>query len=175
MPITLTLLGDVRWRGTPIIGRRQQDLLAALATGSHSLPSAYVADAAWTGRQPDNPVKAVQVLVSRVRTVCEHDAIISDDQCYRLGIGCNEVDALFVADQVAKARSALDSDPVAAAELASSALEASTKIAQPNGEIGRASCRERVYGPEVAAACKKREGRGAGHVPSCGCRKRGVA
>src|SRR5699024_3914954 len=133
MPITLTLLGDVRWRGTPIIGRRQQDLLAALATGSHSLPSAYVADAVWTGRQPANPGKAVQVLVSRVRTVCGHDAIISDDQGYRLGIGCNEVDALFVADQVAKARSALDSDPVTAAELAASALEASTKIAQPNG------------------------------------------
>lgn len=133
MPITLTLLGDVRWRGTPIIGRRQQDLLAALATGSHSLPSAYVADAVWTGRQPANPGKAVQVLVSRVRTVCGHDAIISDDQGYRLGIECHEVDALFVAEQVTKAQSALDSDPVAAAELATSALEASTKIVQPNG------------------------------------------
>lgn len=133
MPITLILLGDVRWRGAPIIGRRQQDLLAALAAGSRSLSPAYLADAVWAGRQPANPAKAVQVLVSRVRTVCGHDAIISDDQGYRLGIGWHEIDAHFVANQVAKAQSVLDSDPMAAAELATSALETATAIAQPDG------------------------------------------
>src|SRR5690625_7777874 len=68
-----------------------------------------------------------------MRQRCGHEAIISHDHGYRLGIGCHEVDALFVAEQVTKAQSARDSDPVAAAELATSALEESTKIVQPNG------------------------------------------
>jgi predicted ATPase/DNA-binding SARP family transcriptional activator len=92
--IELTLLARVAYRGTEITSRRLGGLLALLAgdlrTGAST---ARLVAGLWPEQQPENPTKAVQVLVSRARSQLGPDVIASTPTGYRLALGEDRVDA----------------------------------------------------------------------------------
>ncbi|MBV1850030.1 ATP-binding protein [Catellatospora tritici] len=122
MPIILSLLETVRWDGEPVLGERPQALLAALAAAGRTVGSARLIDLIWDEDVPANPLKALQVLVSRTRSAHGPDSVVRDADGYRLGIERSQVDTQVLADRLAAARSAFESDPARAADLAAAAL-----------------------------------------------------
>ncbi|HEX7716480.1 MAG TPA: helix-turn-helix domain-containing protein, partial [Marmoricola sp.] len=95
MSIVLTLLGEVRWRGEPVVGERPQALLAALSRGRAVSAEQLVAEV-WRDDVPANAAKALQVLVSRTRSTCGPDAVVRAGDGYRLGLSPEEVDSLVL-------------------------------------------------------------------------------
>ena len=107
MPRALSLLDDVRWNGEPVVGDRPGALLEALvAAGPAGRSAESLIDAVWGDDRPANPLKALQVLVSRVRATTDARVIERTARGYRLGLGRDEVDVLAHADLVENARSA---------------------------------------------------------------------
>ncbi|MEO6511203.1 MAG: hypothetical protein ABIO16_09445, partial [Nocardioides sp.] len=96
MPTALTLLDGVSWRGRTIPGDRVAALLAALAARPEGVADARLIDLIWADDEPANPTKALQVLVSRVRTALGADAVERYDGGYRLGVPPDDVDALLL-------------------------------------------------------------------------------
>ena len=81
----------------------------------------------WDDDLPANPDKALQVLVSRVRTQCGATVVTRQSGGYRLGLGADEVDALLLGSLVEQAGERLGAgDPEKAGELARQALDAGT-------------------------------------------------
>ena len=132
VPIVLTLLDDVRWRGEPVVGDRPQALLAALACG-RAVRTEHLVEQVWADEAPANPAKALQVLVSRTRTACGPDAVARAGDGYRLGIAADEVDCLVVRERTDAARGALATDPESAAAAARAALALGRAIADAPG------------------------------------------
>jgi DNA-binding SARP family transcriptional activator len=83
----LRLLDDVTWQGTPLPGERPAALLAALALSPSGVSDASLIDVVWAEDLPANPTKALQVLVSRVRSQCGAEVLVRQGNGYRLGIG----------------------------------------------------------------------------------------
>jgi predicted ATPase len=135
VPIVLTLLDGVRWRGESVVGERPQALLAALAAGG-TVRAERLVEEIWADEAPANPAKALQVLVSRTRAACGADSLAREGDGYRLGIGAEEVDALVVRAEAAAARAALMLDPVGAAEHARAALALGAGLAAPGDDPG---------------------------------------
>ncbi|MEV0272559.1 BTAD domain-containing putative transcriptional regulator [Hamadaea sp. NPDC050747] len=136
MPIILTLLDAVRWDGEPVVGERPQALLAVLAAAGRTVGSARLVELIWDEDVPANPLKALQVLVSRTRTAHGPDSVVRDTDGYRLGIDRSEVDVQVLADRLAAARAAFESDPARAAELAAEALQFGPVAAGGHGPLG---------------------------------------
>ncbi|HWV85796.1 MAG TPA: BTAD domain-containing putative transcriptional regulator [Capillimicrobium sp.] len=135
MAVALTLLQDVRWRGTPVSGDRPRALLAALAeAGGRPVSDDRLVELIWGEDPPANAHKSLQVLVSRTRTALGPDAIVRDAAGYRLGVGPDEVDSARLAALVAEAAAALDRDPAAAQDRAREALALADDIGSPNGD-----------------------------------------
>ena len=124
MSPALRLLDDVTWRGTPLPGERPAALLAALALSPSGVSDASLIEVVWGEERPANPTKALQVLVSRVRSQCGADVLVRQGNGYRLGIGHEEVDALLLGRLLQRAGGELASgDPAKAALLAREALD----------------------------------------------------
>ena len=113
MATDLTLLDGVAWRGEAIGGARPAALLAALALHPTGLGEETLADLVWPGDRPANPSAALQVLVSRVRSLCGSDAVARVGSGYRLALATDCVDAWALTDRLRRLRVA-----VAAADLA---------------------------------------------------------
>ncbi len=123
MTVALTLLDDVRWRGSVVVGDRPRALLAALAaSGGRTVRGEELVELVWGEEAPANATKSLQVLVSRTRSACGPDVIVRDGVGYRLGVEPGEVDSMRLSALVRDARVALERDAAAAAELARSAL-----------------------------------------------------
>ncbi|MEO6512060.1 MAG: AAA family ATPase, partial [Nocardioides sp.] len=163
----LTLLDGVSWRGRSIPGDRVAALLAALAARPEGVTDARLIDLIWADDEPANPTKALQVLVSRVRTALGADAVERYDGGYRLGVPPDDVDALLLRRLAREAGAALDAGEASrAADLATRA--AGLDVADENGELGPlAELRldatadrrrsERVLGLALAAAGRDQE------------------
>ena len=137
MSIALTLLGDVRWRGRPVAGDRPQALLAALAARpGRPVPGEALIELVWGDEAPHNGMKSLQVLVSRARTACGPDVIVTDGPGYRLGATADEVDSARLTALVRDAAAALDTDPAKAAALAREALRLTAGLPGVAGEDG---------------------------------------
>jgi predicted ATPase/DNA-binding SARP family transcriptional activator len=138
VPIVLTLLDGVRWRGESVVGERPQALLAALASGT--VRAERLVEEIWADEPPANPAKALQVLVSRTRAACGPESLVHAGDGYRLGIGPDEVDALVVRAETAAARATLPRDPAGAAEHARAALalvgDLGDRLGPADGEAG---------------------------------------
>jgi len=107
-PAALTLLDDVRWQGSPVPGERAHSLLAALALEpSRGVGDGRLVDEVWADEPPANPVKALQVLVSRTRAQTAPEVVQRTGQGYRLGLTAEDVDATRLAGLVVDARAAL--------------------------------------------------------------------
>ena len=115
MPTALTLLDGVSWRGQPVPGDRVAALLAALAARPEGLTDGRLIDLIWADDEPANPTKALQVLVSRIRTALGPDCVVRYDGGYRLAVPPDDVDALLLRRLCREAGAALDAGDAARA------------------------------------------------------------
>jgi predicted ATPase len=163
VPIVLTLLDGVLWRGVPVVGERPQALLAALADG-HAVRPEHLVEQVWADDVPANPAKALQVLVSRTRSLCGPDAVVRAGEGYRLGLEAGDVDALVLRAETAAARGALDADPVSAGAHARAALALGGAVAVgpeetgPLADVRRAAMRDLAVARRVVAQASSRSG-----------------
>lgn len=120
----LGLLGGLTWRGRPVPGERSHALLAALALEREAgLADRRLVAEVWGEDAPANPVKALQVVVSRLRSQTDPGIVERTAQGYRLGLDPGAVDALALRALVSAARAAeAAGDPGPAADLACDAL-----------------------------------------------------
>ncbi|TDC55718.1 AfsR/SARP family transcriptional regulator [Actinomadura sp. KC345] len=97
MSVELTLLSGVACRGRDVTSPRLRGLLALLAGEPRAGVSAgRLVEGLWPDERPENPAKALQVVVSRARSQLGADVVASTPTGYRLGLGENEVDASAV-------------------------------------------------------------------------------
>ena len=115
VPPALTLLDGVSWRGRPVPGDRVAALLAALAARPEGLTDGRLIDLIWADDEPANPTKALQVLVSRIRTALGPDCVVRYDGGYRLAVPPDDVDALLLRRLCREAGAALDAGDAARA------------------------------------------------------------
>jgi predicted ATPase/DNA-binding SARP family transcriptional activator len=93
----LTLLSRVAYRDKEITSPRLRSLLALLARDLRTGAStAGLVEGLWPDEQPENPTKALQVLVSRVRAQLGSDVITSTPTGYRLALREHQVDTSAV-------------------------------------------------------------------------------
>jgi DNA-binding SARP family transcriptional activator len=92
--IELTLLPRVAYRDREITSPRLRGLLALLAGDLRTgCSTARLVDGLWPDEQPENPAKALQVLVSRARAQLGSDVIVSTPTGYRRSLREDQVDA----------------------------------------------------------------------------------
>jgi predicted ATPase/DNA-binding SARP family transcriptional activator len=171
--IALTLLADVRWRGTPVAGDRPQALLAALAAREcRPVRPEELIELVWGEDAPSNGLKSLQVLVSRARSACGADAIVRDGAGYRLGIAPGEVDSARLAELVRAASAVLDRDAAAAEELAREALALTAGLSGaadgedgPLAEVRRAAAADAATARVILARASSRAGAHAAALP----------
>ncbi|MES4909358.1 MULTISPECIES: BTAD domain-containing putative transcriptional regulator [unclassified Streptomyces] len=120
MTTELTLLSRVSCRGREITGPRLRGLLALLAGEPRTgCGTARLVDGVWPrerpGERPENPTKALQILVSRARSQLGADVIASTPTGYRLALPEEQVDSSAVLlSEAASARHARAGDHAAA-------------------------------------------------------------
>jgi predicted ATPase/DNA-binding SARP family transcriptional activator len=171
--IALSLLADVRWRGTPVVGDRPQALLAALALRDcRPVRDEDLIELVWGDEAPRNGLKSLQVLVSRARNTYGPDAIVRDGTGYRLGTAPGDVDSARLARLVREAAAALDRDPAAAAALAREALgltaglpEVGEDDAGPLAEVRRAAADDAAAARVILARAASRAGEHPAALP----------
>ncbi|MEU9833597.1 BTAD domain-containing putative transcriptional regulator [Streptosporangium sp. NPDC048047] len=122
MPIHLTLLDGVRWQGRPVVGERAQALLAALALDCRTVSADRLVAEVWGDGEPANPAKALQVLVSRTRSVMGPASLVTEGTGYRLGVPSDRIDAGRLHALAGRAEALLAGNPAAAAAAAEEAL-----------------------------------------------------
>jgi predicted ATPase/DNA-binding SARP family transcriptional activator len=92
--VELALLSRVCYGSLEITGSRLQGLLALLAEDPRAgCSTSRLVDALWPDDQPEHPVKALQVLVSRARSRLGADLIVSTPTGYRLSLREDQIDA----------------------------------------------------------------------------------
>jgi predicted ATPase len=93
----LVLLSRVAYRDQEITGPRLRGLLALLAGDVRSgCSTARLVDGLWPEEQPENPTKALQILVSRARAQLGSEVIVRTPTGYRLSLSEDQVDASAV-------------------------------------------------------------------------------
>ena len=134
----LRLLDEVSWRGTSLPGGRTQALLAALVTAGGQVSEERLVDEVWGPDDvPANPAKALQVVVSRVRSQTAPQVVARTEHGYRLGLADGEVDALVLRDAVVGAREAEGRrDLIRARDLARQALAQPGPGSAAEGPLG---------------------------------------
>ncbi|GAA1023852.1 AfsR family transcriptional regulator [Acrocarpospora pleiomorpha] len=144
MPIHLSLLDGVRWRGQPVVGERAQALLAALALACRTVNADRLVAEVWGDSEPANPAKALQVLVSRTRSVVGSEALVTEGAGYRLEVPPDRVDAGRLHGLAGRARALLVENPAAAAAAAKEALALGIGALPPAGGGPLAEVRRRA-------------------------------
>ncbi len=163
MPIDLSLLHGVRWRGQAVVGDRAQALLAALTLASRVVNADRLVAEVWGEDEPANPAKALQVLVSRTRSVVGPEALATEGGGYRLVVAPGRIDADRLHGLVGRARALLAEDPVAAAAAAEEALALGAGVLPPEGdgplaEVRRRAERDLASARVVLARARSRSG-----------------
>ncbi|MFF9183372.1 ATP-binding protein [Streptomyces misionensis] len=94
MTTDLALLSRVAYRGREITAPRLRGLLALLAEELRAgCGTGRLVAGLWPDEQPERPGKAVQVLVSRLRTQLGADVVVSTPTGYRLALDETRVDS----------------------------------------------------------------------------------
>ncbi|WP_151082154.1 ATP-binding protein [Nocardioides cynanchi] len=133
MTIRLRLLGEVSYDGRPVAGGRLADLLAALAQQRAGAADHRLVAEIWGDEPPAAPGKALQVLVSRLRTQVGAEVVARYDGGYRLALADDAVDVRVLERLVRDAaRSLADGDAGEALVWA----DAASGLVASIGEIG---------------------------------------
>lgn len=124
MTTELTFLARVSHRGREISGPRLRALLALLADEPRAgCSAARLLDGLWPEEQPENPTKALQVLVSRARSQLGGDTIAATATGYRLTLDAEAIDSSAVLLAATRAaRAAHDGDHASALTYAEAGL-----------------------------------------------------
>ncbi|GAA4012392.1 hypothetical protein GCM10022247_38730 [Allokutzneria multivorans] len=140
MTTELTLLPRVAYRDHEITGPRLRGLLALLAGDLRAgCGTGRLIEGLWPDALPENPAKALQVLVSRARSQLGADLIVSTATGYRLSLSEEQVDAAAVVLSVAEsARCAREGDHAAALARAEAGLALWAGADLDGAEPGRA-------------------------------------
>ncbi|MGC0330666.1 putative ATPase/DNA-binding SARP family transcriptional activator [Streptomyces sp. SAI-170] len=145
MTTELTLLGQVAFRGREITAPRLRGLLALLAEDLRGgCSTGRLVEGLWDGELPERPGKAVQVLVSRLRTQLGAEVVLSTPSGYRLGLDERQVDssALLLCEAACGERAR-------AGDHAGALAQAEAGLALWDGSVGAGSGEE-LYDPVVA-------------------------
>jgi hypothetical protein len=95
--VELVLLSRVAYGDREISGARLRGLLALLAWDLRAgIGTSRLIDALWPDERPENPAKALQIVVSRARTQFGSDLIARTSTGYRLMLPAEHVDASAV-------------------------------------------------------------------------------
>ncbi|MFE9532778.1 ATP-binding protein [Streptomyces sp. NPDC006691] len=121
MTTELTLLTRVAYRGQEVTAPRLRGLLALLAEDLRAgCSTGRLVEGLWDDELPERPGKAVQVLVSRLRSQLGPDVIASTPAGYRLALTEEQVDSsalpLRAAAAEARARAGAHGEALAEAE-----------------------------------------------------------
>ncbi|MEV4871342.1 ATP-binding protein [Streptomyces syringium] len=145
MAIELMLLGRVSYRDREVTAPRLRGLLALLAGELRTgCSTALLVDSLWKDGKPQNPVKALQTLVARARSLLGADVIASTPTGYRLTLDEEQVDSSAVLLRAAAASERLRREDPAAA-----LTEAETGLALWGADSMR--CEGDVPGDPVSA------------------------
>ncbi|MEW9528732.1 BTAD domain-containing putative transcriptional regulator [Microbispora sp. NPDC049125] len=163
MPIDLSLLDGVRWRAQPVVGERAQALLAALTLASRTVNADQLVAEVWGDSEPANPAKALQVLVSRTRSIVGPESLVTEGSGYRLEVPPDRVDAGRLHGLTGRARTLLAENPAAAGAAAQEALALGIGALPPEGggplaEVRRRAERDLAYARVVLARARSRSG-----------------
>lgn len=163
MPIDLCLLHGVRWRGQPVVGERAQTLLAALALACRTVNAEQLVAEVWGDSEPANPAKALQVLVSRTRSVVGPEALVTEGSGYRLDVPADRIDAGLLHGVTDRALALLEENPAAAGAAAEEALALGIGASPPEGdgplaEVRRRAERDLASARVVSARARSRSG-----------------
>ena len=151
-PYRLALLTDPpTWRGTVLSGRTL-DLLAVLAASPQTRVSdGSLIEALWPDDVPARPLRALHVVVSRVRAAVGEDVVERIGDGYRLALATAQIDACDLADRAERARTC--------------AVEGQwDQVLDLTGSL-----------PQVPAYCEADDAVGAGPSPLSRLRERAVA
>ncbi|MEV4345143.1 BTAD domain-containing putative transcriptional regulator [Actinoplanes sp. NPDC049596] len=97
MTVELVLLTRVAFRGREVAGPLPRAVLALLAGELRSgVSTGRLVEALWPEERPEHPVKALQLLVSRLRARLGAGVIVSTPGGYRLALAAEQVDAAAV-------------------------------------------------------------------------------
>ena len=177
---SLQLLDGVRWQGTPVPGGRLATLLSVLALSPSGLSDSVLVKEIWADDPPAVPTKALQVLVSRVRSVCGPDVVARYDGGYRLSLPDAEVDAWLLRRLVRDAGSALSAGEPTALDLVTRAQllvdgvvevgaddgpQVAEGLDEPGGRDRQVGGGDRCHGPIVRRTGFRRPSLGL-HRPS---------
>ncbi|MCE7002958.1 hypothetical protein LWC34_08965 [Kibdelosporangium philippinense] len=100
----LVLLSRVEFRGRQINGARLIGLLAMLARDLRTgCGLVRLVDGLWRDKRPENPINAVQVLVSRARSQLGPGVIVNTSTGYRLALSETDVDVSVVVSSASDA------------------------------------------------------------------------
>ncbi len=103
MTVQLALLSRVSYGSLEITGSRLQGLLALLAEDPHvGCSTSRLVDALWPDEQPEHPLKALQILVSRARARLGSGVIVSTPGGYRLSLREDQIDASAVRSEASE-------------------------------------------------------------------------
>lgn len=140
----LRLLDGVAWRGVPVPGDRPAALLAALALEPAGVADASLVARVWVEEEPAHSLKALQVLVSRLRSRSDATTVTRYDGGYRLGLGVPDVDAWLLSHRLSQARTALVAgDPVDALALLDDVLDWRVDDSTGDGPLAELRARAR--------------------------------
>ncbi|MBO4254307.1 ATP-binding protein [Streptomyces griseorubiginosus] len=136
MTIELTLLSAVAHRGREITAPRLRGLLALLAGELRAgCGTARLVEGLWPQERPENPAKALQILVSRARRQLGADVIASTPTGYRLALREDQVDTaavrLFAAAAAEKSRAGDHAGALAEAEEGLALWDGAPAVAEP--------------------------------------------
>nr|WP_225955530.1 BTAD domain-containing putative transcriptional regulator [Kibdelosporangium phytohabitans] len=120
----MTLLPAVAFRGRQVTAPRLRALLALLAGDlRRGVSAGALVDGIWPEDQPENPVKAVHILVSRLRGQLGSAFVASTPAGYRIDLGADVVDTEVIRAAATNAARALtDADYATALAEAESGL-----------------------------------------------------
>ncbi|MFJ8081787.1 ATP-binding protein [Streptomyces sp. NPDC096205] len=145
MTTELTLLGQVAFRRREITAPRLRGLLALLAEDLRGgCSTGRLVEGLWDGELPERPGKAVQVLVSRLRTQLGAEVVLSTPSGYRLGLDETQVDS-----SVLLLCEAACGERARAGDHAGALAQAEAGLALWDGSVGAGSGEE-LYDPVVA-------------------------
>jgi ABC-type transport system substrate-binding protein/DNA-binding SARP family transcriptional activator len=126
--VKVAILGplQVTADGAPIEIRRPKEraLLTVLAASVGSAVSSdRLIDGIWGEHPPPTAIKALRNYIHHLRSLLPADSIKTEGSAYQLRVEPDDVDARRFAAEVARARSALDTQPAAAIPVLQRALE----------------------------------------------------